>query len=139
MHTTDVPLSPEGRLREIAAMLAAGFLRLKCRPARPPAPPHAEMSPPGPPAAAPRAARRPRQKPPEFSRNGVEVVLRPRPDPSVVSGYRERKIGGSSMGLDVTKEVVALRRMTVPDPRRRYRKKEYRTAMVTANRAARNR
>jgi len=31
MHTTDVPLAPEARLREIAALLAAGFLRLKRR------------------------------------------------------------------------------------------------------------
>jgi hypothetical protein len=38
----------------------------------------------------------------------------------VVNGYRERKIGGSTMGLDVTKEVAALRRMTVPELRARY-------------------
>jgi len=31
MHTTDVPLAPEERLREVAALLAAGFLRLKRR------------------------------------------------------------------------------------------------------------
>ena len=32
MYTTDVPLSPEERFREIAAILAAGVLRLKTRP-----------------------------------------------------------------------------------------------------------
>ena len=46
MHTTDlsagalakadVPLSPQERLREIAAILAAGVLRLKTRPVSPP-------------------------------------------------------------------------------------------------------
>jgi len=32
MHTTDVPLSPDERLREVAAILAAGLLRLRARP-----------------------------------------------------------------------------------------------------------
>jgi hypothetical protein len=32
MHTTDVPLSAEERLREVAAILAAGLLRLRTRP-----------------------------------------------------------------------------------------------------------
>ena len=32
MHTTDVPLAPEERLREVAAVLAAGLLRLRTRP-----------------------------------------------------------------------------------------------------------
>jgi len=32
MHTTDVPLSSEERLHELAAILAAGVLRLKTRP-----------------------------------------------------------------------------------------------------------
>jgi hypothetical protein len=32
MHTTDVPLAPEERLREVAAILAAGLLRLRTRP-----------------------------------------------------------------------------------------------------------
>ena len=32
MHTTDIPLSSEERLHEIAAILAAGILRLKARP-----------------------------------------------------------------------------------------------------------
>jgi len=32
MHTTDVPLSPEERLREVATILAAGLLRLRTRP-----------------------------------------------------------------------------------------------------------
>jgi len=31
MHTTDVPLSSEERLHEVAAILAAGVLRLKTR------------------------------------------------------------------------------------------------------------
>ena len=32
MHTTDVPLDPEERLRQVAAILAAGLLRLRTRP-----------------------------------------------------------------------------------------------------------
>jgi len=32
MHTTDVPLAPEERLREVAGILAAGLLRLRTRP-----------------------------------------------------------------------------------------------------------
>jgi len=32
VHTTDVPLSAEERLREIAGILAAGLLRLRTRP-----------------------------------------------------------------------------------------------------------
>ena len=32
MHTTDVPLSADERLREVAAILAAGLLRLRTRP-----------------------------------------------------------------------------------------------------------
>jgi len=32
MHTTDVPLSADERLREVAAILAAGVLRLRTRP-----------------------------------------------------------------------------------------------------------
>ena len=32
MYTTDVPLAPEERLREVAAILAAGLLRLRTRP-----------------------------------------------------------------------------------------------------------
>ena len=32
MHTTDVPLSPDERLREAASILAAGLLRLRTRP-----------------------------------------------------------------------------------------------------------
>jgi hypothetical protein len=32
MHTTDVPLVPEERLREVAAILTAGLLRLHTRP-----------------------------------------------------------------------------------------------------------
>jgi hypothetical protein len=62
-------MTPDQRRSEVAAILAAGFLRLKCRAAAPPDSPNADMSPPDPPAAAPRAARRPRQNPPEFPRN----------------------------------------------------------------------
>jgi len=36
MHTTDVPLSPDERIHEIAAILAAGVLRLKTHPESPP-------------------------------------------------------------------------------------------------------
>ena len=32
MHTTDVPLSPDERLREVAAILASGLLRFRTRP-----------------------------------------------------------------------------------------------------------
>lgn len=32
MHTTDVPLSPDERPREVATMLAAGLPRLRARP-----------------------------------------------------------------------------------------------------------
>jgi hypothetical protein len=32
MHTTDVPLSAEERLREVASILAAGLLQLRTRP-----------------------------------------------------------------------------------------------------------
>jgi len=32
MSTTDVPLSPDERFREVAAILAAGLLRLRTRP-----------------------------------------------------------------------------------------------------------
>ena len=32
MSTTDVPLSPEERFREVAAILAAGILRLRTHP-----------------------------------------------------------------------------------------------------------
>ncbi len=32
MHTTDLPLSAEERLREVTAILAAGLLRLRTRP-----------------------------------------------------------------------------------------------------------
>ena len=32
MHTTDVPLAPEERLREVAGILAAGLLRFRIRP-----------------------------------------------------------------------------------------------------------
>jgi len=35
MHTTDVPLSSEERLREIVAILAAGLLRLRPPPSHP--------------------------------------------------------------------------------------------------------
>jgi hypothetical protein len=62
-------MMPDQRRGEVAAILAAGFLRLKCRPGPPADPPDANMSPPGPPAAVPRVARRPRQKPPESFRN----------------------------------------------------------------------
>jgi hypothetical protein len=71
MFTATDPMdtTPEERRSEVAAILAAGFLRLKCRPAAPPEPPEADMSSSGPPAAAPRAGRRPRRNPPESRRN----------------------------------------------------------------------
>jgi len=67
--TNPMDMTPEDRRREIAAILAAGFLRLRCRPAQPPAPPDTCMSPPDLPHAATDAARGSRQNPPEFSRN----------------------------------------------------------------------
>jgi len=71
--TDPMDMTPEDRRREVAAVLAAGFLRLKCRPAQPPDPPDsakdAAMSPPDATSAAPDAATRPRRNRPEFSRN----------------------------------------------------------------------
>lgn len=32
MHTTDVPLSPDERVREVAGILAGGLVRLRTRP-----------------------------------------------------------------------------------------------------------
>jgi len=52
--TAPMDMTPEDRRREIAAILAAGFLRLNCRPAQPPAPrdeTHGVADPPCPPAA----------------------------------------------------------------------------------------
>ena len=68
MHTTDVPLAPEERLREVAAILAAGLLRLRTRPqlAGP-----ADMS--GKPAAPRKRA--------ESSQKALGLSAPPRPDP----------------------------------------------------------
>jgi hypothetical protein len=57
MITTADPsdMTPEERRAEVAAILAAGFLRLNCRPAQPPAPrdeTHGVADPPCPPAAS---------------------------------------------------------------------------------------
>jgi hypothetical protein len=84
LTTTDpMDMTPEDRRREIAAILAAGFLRSRHRLTQPPdspdaymspldAPataPDAAMSPPDAPSTAPDAPRRLRRNPPEFSRN----------------------------------------------------------------------
>ena len=64
--TDPMDMTPEDRRREIASILAAGFLRLRCRPAQPPDPPDTGMSPSDSPGAATDAARRPRRNPAEF-------------------------------------------------------------------------
>ena len=81
MHTTDVPLAPEERLREVAAILAAGLLRLRS-PAcaaltpgaagrRPQLAAPADMS--GEPAAP--------KEPAETSQKPLGLPAPPRPDP----------------------------------------------------------
>jgi len=81
--TDPTDMTPEDRRREIAAILAAGFLRSQYRPAQAPAVPDARMLPPATADKAPDAAtsppdslstpaataRRPLKNPPEFSRN----------------------------------------------------------------------
>jgi len=67
--TDPMDMTPEQRRSEVAAILAAGFLRLKCRPTAPANPPGTDTPPPDSPAAATDAARRPRRNPAEFSRN----------------------------------------------------------------------
>ena len=57
--TDPMDMTPEDRRNEIAAILAAGFLRLGGRPAQPPAAPDQAAG----------AAMSPPRKPPEFPRN----------------------------------------------------------------------
>jgi len=69
MHTTDVPLSPEERLREVAAILAAGLLRVRTRPQL-----AALADMPGEPAAP--------KEPAESSQKPLGLPAPPRPDPA---------------------------------------------------------
>jgi len=66
MSTVDVPATPEDRLREVAAILAAGLLRLHARPDL-----AATSDIPGSPATAPES--------PESSRNPLELPAHPSP------------------------------------------------------------
>ena len=65
MPTVDLPATPEDRLHEVAAILAAGLLRLHARPEL------ATSDIPGGPAAA--------QESPESSRNPLELPAHPSP------------------------------------------------------------
>ena len=76
MHMTDVPLSSEERLRELAAILAAGVLRLKTRSesASADGPSAQAGSPESPPCGPGNIA----EKLSESSRNCLDVSARPR-------------------------------------------------------------
>ena len=68
MHTTEVPTSPEERVREVAAILAVGLLRLSIRPQLAAT---ADMS--GEPAAL--------KESPESAQKSLGLSASPRPDP----------------------------------------------------------
>jgi len=79
MHTTDVPLSAEERLREVAGILAAGLLRLRTRPQLAAT---SDMSD-GPACAASVAAGRhvPPQESAESAQKALGLLATARPDP----------------------------------------------------------
>jgi hypothetical protein len=78
MHTTDVPLSPEERLREVAGILATGLLRLRTRPQLAAT---SDMS--GEPACAEDSAGRhvPPQESAESAQKALGLPATARPDP----------------------------------------------------------
>jgi len=78
MHTTDVPLSADERLREVAAILAAGLLRLRTRPQLAAT---SDMS--GEPAYAEASAGRhvPLQESADSARKALGLPATARPDP----------------------------------------------------------